>query len=287
MMKLTRRAFLRRSVIGVAASVIVPTLMAAEAGGAPRKYRISARHFGGDCAKAKLAGMDGVEIGVGGPADKLEIASPEVRKKYKDSAQTSGLAVSSLSMDLLNGNPLFSDPRAPAWAEQCIDAAKDLGAVAILVPFFGKADLLKNKEFKKAEVDALVAVLKDLGPKAKAAGVALGVEATLTARQYLELLDRVGSDGVGAYYDIGNTTNAGLDVPADIKALKGRICCVHFKDGNTYLGEGKVKMQPVADALHAINYPGWIVLETANPSKDAVADCKRNGDYARKLMNAA
>lgn len=45
-------------------------------------------------------------------------------------------------------------------------------------------------------------------------------------------------------------------------------------------------MAPVAEALHAIDYRGWIVLETASPSMDAVADCKRNGDYAQKLMNA-
>jgi hypothetical protein len=49
-------------------------------------------------------------------------------------------------------------------------------------------------------------------------------------------------------------------------------------NGDTYLGEGKVTMSPVAGALHAIDYPGWIGHETANPLKDAVVDCQRNGD---------
>ncbi|MDQ1256360.1 MAG: hypothetical protein QG656_956, partial [Candidatus Hydrogenedentes bacterium] len=31
-------------------------------------------------------------------------------------------------------------------------------------------------------------------------------------------------------------------------------------------------MQPVADALKAIDYQGWIVLETSGPSKDRDAD---------------
>ena len=84
--------------------------------------------------------------------------------------------------------------------------------------------------------------------------------------------------------DSPESTGGGLDVPADIRQLKERMCMIHFKDGQNYLGDGKIKMEPLAEALHAINYKGWIVLETANPSKNAVADCKRNGDYIRKLM---
>ena len=86
-----------------------------------------------------------------------------------------------------------------------------------------------------------------------------------------------------AYYDIGNSTNAGFDVPADLRALKGRLCMIHFKDGPNYLGEGKVKMEPVAEALKAIDYQGWIVLETATPSNNAEADCRRNAEFIRKL----
>lgn len=284
MMTLTRRTFLKGATTGLAGVVAVPSLMSTLLAAAPSKIRVAARHFGGDCERAKQAGMDGVEVGVGGRADKLQIADPAVRQKYKDSAKATGLVVSSLSLDLLNSFPLFDDPQAPAWVEQCIDAAKDLGAKAMLVPFFGKANLMQGKEFKKEAVDALVGRLKELAPKAKAASVTLGIECTLSAKMYLELLDRVGSEGVGAYYDIGNCTNAGLDVPADIRELKDRMCMIHFKDGGSYLGEGKVKMEPVAEALHAINYQGWIVLETSNPSKDAIADCKRNSDYTRKLM---
>lgn len=49
---------------------------------------------------------------------------------------------------LLNTNPLASDPRAPAWLEQSIDAARDLGAGVILVAFFGKGNLLQDNQLK-------------------------------------------------------------------------------------------------------------------------------------------
>jgi len=285
-MTLTRRVFLKSSAAGLAGAAWLPQLMAAEAPPAA-KIRISARHFGSNLAAAQRAGMDGVEVGVGGPADKLHIADPAGREKIKEQMKATGVAVSSLSMDLLNGNPMATDPRAPAWVEQSVEAAKDLGAVGILVPFFGKGGLLQGRELKKDDVDALVARMKELGPKAKAAGVALGLENTCSAKQNLEILDRIASDGVGCYYDIGNSTGGGYDVPAEIRELKGRLCMIHFKDGGSYLGEGRVKMEPVAEALKAIDYKGWIVLETACPSKNAEADCKRNADFIRKLMGIA
>ena len=276
----SRRSFLQLGAAALTTAAIAPRILAATT---PPKIRIGARQFGSDFATARKAGMNGLELGVGGPAEKLAITDPATLQKHKDAMKDSGLVTSSLSLDLLNGHPLFSDPQAPAWVEQSIAAAKDLGAVGMLIPFFGGAHLLDGKEWKKDAFDALVPRLKALAPKAEAAGVCLGIECSLTGKQYLELLDKVGSDAVKAYYDIGNSTNAGFDVPADLRALKGRLCMIHFKDGPNYLGEGKVKMEPVAEALKAIDYQGWIVLETATPSNNAEADCRRNAEFIRKL----
>ncbi|MEI6653142.1 MAG: sugar phosphate isomerase/epimerase family protein [Verrucomicrobiota bacterium] len=276
----TRRNFLQHGAAVLTATTLLSRLHAATPA---TPIRIGARQFGNDFAAAKRAGMDGLELGVGGPAEKLSIADPVARQKLKDGMQSSGLVTSSLSLDLLNSHPLFSDPLAPAWVEQSIAAAQDLGASGMLVPFFGQAHLLNGTDWKQDALEALVTRLKVLAPKAQAAGVCLGIECSLTAKQYIELLDRVGSDAVRAYYDIGNSTGAGFDVPADLRALKGRLAMIHFKDGPNYLGEGKVKMEPVAEAIKAIGYQGWIVLETANPSQNAEADCRRNAEFIRKL----
>ena len=171
-----------------------------------------------------------------------------------------------------------------AWLAQCIGAAKDLRATAILVPFFGTAHLLDSKkEFKTADVDQVVARMKEVAPEPKAANVHLGIECTLTAKQYLELLDRIGSEYVGAYYDIGNCAGASFDVPDDMEALKDRMCMIHFKDGKNFLGEGQVRLEPVAAALKAIDYKSWIILETSCPTKNALADAKKNVGTIRKL----
>jgi len=286
-MTMTRRTFLGGSAAGLASLALARELVAAEGAGQEAKIRIAARHFGANLEAAKRAGLEGVEVGVGGAADKLHIADPASRQKMKEQMKATGLAVSSLSMDLLNGHPVATEPRGAAWLLQTIEAAGDVGAAGILVPFFGKAGLLAGKELKKDVVDALVARMKEVAPKAKEARVALGLENTCSAKQNLEILDRIGSDAVGCYYDIGNSTYGGYDVPAELRELKGRLCMIHFKDGGHYLGEGRVKMEPVAEALQAIGYKGWIVLETACPSRKAEDDCKRNADFVRKLMGIA
>jgi len=292
-MAFSRRTFLKCAAAGVAASVAAsrpaaraegPRPGAAPAAGpAAARIRVGACMIG-NLQDARKAGLDGVELEAGGPADRLRIADPAVRAKHKEDMKATGLAVSSLMMGLLNGNPLATDPRGPAWLDQCIDAAKDLGAGVILVAFFGAGDLRAGKDVKKAELDTVVQRIKDAAPKAKEAGVRLGIENTLSAQQNADILDRIKHDAVGIYYDVGNSTGGGYDVPAEIRMLKDRICQLHFKDGGSFLGEGRIKFDPIAAAVKEIGYRGWIVLETSSPTRDGVADAKRNADFVRKLL---
>jgi sugar phosphate isomerase/epimerase len=281
---ITRRKFMESTAAGLAGAVVTARRLAAEEPGttAP-KIRVSSCSVGG-LADAQRAGLDGVEVGVGGPADTLQIADPAVRQRYKDEMKETGLAISSFMMGLLNSNPLASDPRGPAWLEQSIEAAGDLKAGVILVAFFGKGSLKDGQGVKKADVDVVVERLKAAAPKAKEAGTILGIENTLSAAQNLEILQRIGHDSVRIYYDVYNLAGEGYDTLAEIRLLKDRISIFHFKNGSDYLETGKVKFAPVAEVIREIGYRGWIVLETSSPSKDRVADAKRNADYVRKLF---
>lgn len=286
----TRRAFLKGLTAAggmAAASYLLPASALRPAHAAsPGKFRLGSCMIG--LEEAKQVGLDGVEVRVGNKAqDRLEIADPAVRQKYKDQMKATGLTISSLMMGLLNSYPLASDPRGPAWLEQSIEAAKDLGARVILVAFFGKGSLLENGQVKKADVDVVVERLKAAAPKAQEAGVILAIENTLSAQQNAEILDRIGHESVRIYYDVGNTTNQGYDVPAEIRFLKDRIAIFHFKDNPHYLGEGKVKFEPIAAAIHDIGYQGWIVLETTSPAKNPIADAQRNAAYVRKVLGIA
>ena len=281
-MNITRRTLLQGAMAGIAGGTLFEQLASAQV--AKGKIRIGSCQL--DLPKAKSAGLAGVEISAGGAADKLRVADPAVRQKYKDQMRETGLVISSFMLGLLNSYPFASDPRAPAWLEQSIDAAADLRAKVLLVAFFGKGDLRDKGQLKNADVDAAVSRLRAAAPRARDAGVILAIENTLSARQNAEILDRVGQDSVRIYYDVGNSTRNGYDVPEEIRFLKDRIAMMHFKDGPNYLGEGAIQFPPIASAVEAIGYQGWIVLETSNPSKDAVADARRNAAFIRKLFRA-
>jgi hypothetical protein len=88
------------------------------------------------------------------------------------------------------------------------------------------------------------------------------------------------------WYDIGNSTHNGYDVPAEIRALgRERICAFHIKDRG-YLGEGKVDVPAALKAIDDIGFVGDAMLETGSPSGDAEADTRRNFEYLRKLKKS-
>jgi sugar phosphate isomerase/epimerase len=236
--------------------------------------------------QGREAGLDGVEVPVGGPAERLEISRSEVRQAYKDLMRRTGLPISSLMMGLLNECPLATDPRGPSWLEQSIDAAHDLGAKVILVAFFGNGDVLgPDGKAKENDIKRVVDRLTAAAPRAKDAGVILGIENYLDARRNARILDEIGHPSVKIYYDCYNTgATKGYDVPAEIRFLKDRIAQFHFKNGPAFLDGGKLDFEPIAGAIKEIGYRGWIVLETSSPTRNAVADVQRNAAYARKLF---
>ena len=280
-MNLSRRAFLRQTAGTAAIVTLTPGIVAA----AEPKIKVGACVLGLEAAKQ--AGLEGVEVRSGNAADELDIAKIATRERLKAQMQATGLPVCSIMMGLLNDYPLATDPRAPAWLNQCIDAAQDLGAKTILVAFFSAGDLQSDKKIKEPEFKVAVERLKAAAPRARDAGVTLAVENMLSAEQNLRMLDEINHEAMSVYYDVYNLGKSmGYDAAAEIRALKGRIAQIHFKNGPDYLDADKPFFERAADAIKEIGYSGWIVLETSSPSKDGVADAKRNGDYIRSLFTA-
>jgi len=80
-MSVTRRAFVTRSAATLAgAAGFVDRLPALAGARETSGIRIGACVLG--LEQARQAGLDGVEVGVGRPADALEIADPAVRARY-------------------------------------------------------------------------------------------------------------------------------------------------------------------------------------------------------------
>lgn len=298
-MAFTRREFMKTGALSTTALLMASRLQAdaglnLKIGACDWSFQESCNPDGLDAAKT--LGMDGLEISAADePKDVLKIADPTFQNTYKTAMERTGLVVPSIAMGLLNNCPFASDERAPAWLEQTITAAASLKADVILLAFFGQGDLLQKKgllgfgggDLKEKEVDVVVQRLKDAAPKAAEAGVVLGLENTLSAAQNLSILERVQSDAVRVYYDVGNSTYNGYDVPAEIRDLDDRICQIHFKDGANYLGEGKVDMDAVGESMKDIHYEGWVILETAVRDQNRDASFRKNIDFVNSMFKTA
>jgi sugar phosphate isomerase/epimerase len=234
--------------------------------------------------RGKKIGLDGIEVSIGSVQNDLWLRQPEMQKKYLAAAKRHGMSIPSLAMGLLNGVPLMSEPRTALWVADTIDVAKALGARVVLLAFFGRGTL---REDSKDDMRRVTEVLQELAPRAEKAGVILGLENLVSAEGNLKIIEATKSKYVQVYYDVFNAAGKGYDVIKEIKLLgKAQICQVHFKEGPKFLGSGKIDWPAVAAALQEINYRGWLVLETSSPSRDIVADSRKNLQYLRKLFSA-
>jgi len=126
----------------------------------------------------------------------------------------------------------------------------------------------------RSEPDYTIGLCKELAVELSAwrAGVVLGFENTSSGADNRYAVDNVNSKAFRMWYDVGNSTFGGYDVPSEIRALgKHRICLFHFKDRG-YLGEGQVRVPEILASLAAIDFEGYANLETNSPSNDVEAD---------------
>lgn len=235
---------------------------------------------------SKRIGFDGVEISLGRTpnGDRLPLADPAVQQRYLDESRKHKVPIVSTCLDILHVNFLKSDPLGQKWVMDSIPITKKLGARVILLPFFGNGRMLT-----RAELDFVADFLKkEAAAEAARAGVVLGLENTNSAEENAYILDRVQSDAVRVYYDVGNSTGGGFDVVGEIGWLgRDRICQFHLKDNPHYLGEGSINFPAVIKAIAAIGFKGVANLECSAPSGSVEQDMKRNLAYVRDLLAKA
>lgn len=230
---------------------------------------------------AKSLGFCAVQVTLGTSNDgsTLPLEEPAVQKAYLGAVKDAGIPIDSTYLDMLHVSCLKSAPEAPRWVEKGIAITKSLRAHILMTVFFGNCSIVS-----RAELDHVIDVFRDLVSEAEKAGVVIGFENRLSGADNRYAVDRMNSPAFKVWYDVGNSTFNGYDVPAEIRMLgHDRICQFHFKDKG-YLGEGKVQVEPILQAIREIGFVGYANLETASPSGSVKADAERNLEYLRRLM---
>jgi len=237
----------------------------------------------GDPAAFELAarlGLDGVQASLVLKGDSLALADPAFRQVFLKAVWRARIPIASLAIGDLNDVPLKSDPRAEEWLAKGIDVAAAMNVKIILVPFFGKGDLRDDP----AGIDAVIAALKRLAPKAEARGIVLALESYLSAGDNLKILERVGSPAVQVYYDVANSQAVGRPILEEIRQLGPHIVEVHAKDTKDLYGKGSIDFPAVLKALEDIGYNGWLVIEGTKMPLGVEESVRYDADYLRTVF---
>jgi L-ribulose-5-phosphate 3-epimerase len=291
-LQLTRRDMLRLGLAAGASLALFPTVPAAAAlaaGSEQRRFKIGACDWSigkaTDIDAFRLAreiGLDGLQISVGSAANNLRLREPKVQEQYLAAEKETGVKIASLALAELNRVPYKSDPRTVQWVEDAIKVCSVLGTKVLLLAFFSENDLTGDP----AGVTEVVRRLTGVAPQAERAGVILGIESWLSAKEHMEILDRVESNAVQVYYDVRNSTDRGYDIYEEIRQLGAkRICEFHAKENGALLGKGKVDFKKVRQAMDDIGYRGWIQIEGAVPKGgDVLESYKENCRFLRDIF---
>lgn len=240
-----------------------------------------------DCMTlAKEAGFEAIELAIAEDGEITLDATEAQIAKIVGAAKGIGIEISSLATGLFWTYSLTSDDASQrAKAQQVVvkslQVAQWLGVDAILVvPGAVGADFAPHLGVVPYDVvyDRALRALKELAPEAQRRKVSIAVENVwnkflLSPLEMRDFIDKVGSDYVQAYFDVGNVLVSGYPQHW-IRILGSRIKRVHFKDFRRNVGtldgfvdllEGNVDWPAVMDAFRQIGYDGYVTAEMLPP----------------------
>ena len=231
---------------------------------------------------AKDAGFDGVEVALDEEGEiGLNTTDSELLEIKKQAAEA-GVELYSVASGLywkywFSADDVAERECAKSIVRRQLEVAKILGCDTILViPGCVNADFedpAKIVDYKTAYERSLAAI-KELAPYAESLGVSIGLENVwnkfLTSPMEMsDFIDKVGSDFVGSYFDVGNVLFNGYPEHW-IRILGKKIKKVHFKDyreaagglhGFVDLLAGDINYPEVMKALAEVGYDGWVSAE--------------------------
>lgn len=242
-------------------------------------------------ATAGKIGLEGLQVSFSTPGSEFDLRDEAVRAEYYARVEESGIRIASLGMGILNQKPLATNPESLDWVADAIDVmaamAKESPEHATnvcLLAFFGKGDVNGKPDL----MDAVIAKLKTIAPRAEENGVIFGIESLLSAEDHLRIIEGVGSSAIQVYYDSANSNRMGYDIYQEVGQIGSeRICQVHCKENGALIGEGVVDFPRFHNSLEKAGYEDWLILEGAMPKgADVLASYRKNFQALDQIFRA-
>lgn len=239
---------------------------------------------------AKTSGYDGIELTLDAEGGLTPRTTEAELLAIRSEAEGLGLELPSVASSLYWTYSFTSDDasereQAYETAVRQIAAAKTLGAdTVLLVPGSVAVEFVPERPVVPYDVcwERALEALQRLKGVAEQAGILVGVENVwnkflLSPLEMRAFLDQVGSEYVGAYFDVGNVVYSGYPEQW-IRILGKRIKKVHLKDYRCNPGglncfvdllSGDVNWPAVMKAFRDIGYDGWVTGEMIPPYRYA------------------
>jgi D-psicose/D-tagatose/L-ribulose 3-epimerase len=230
-------------------------------------------------------GFDGVEIPVVGQS------SAEL-KTMALACDDLGLARTAVAFVGEDVNPISPEASIRAAAvdnlKKAIDDSVTIGADILVGGIYQAHKYFTGSGPTEAQWQWSAEYLRTAGEYAQSSGVHLGLEFLNRFEVFLintsadckRMVEQVGLDNVGVHYDTHHSNIEDPDPGTALDQIKGVINHVHLSESHRgTLGTGQVDWAANFAALKAIDYSGWLVIESfgnVDPNLAAAANIWRN-----------
>ncbi len=233
---------------------------------------------------------DGVEVDMGGlgtrPTFNNQLLIDSIRNQFLQTAKENNVEIFSLAMTGYYAQSFCGREEYRRSIEDCINTMKLMNVKTAFLPLGVQCDLRKKPEVR----DSVIARLKVAGKMAEQAGVVIGIETALPAKEEVQLLKEINSPAIKIYFNFSNPLKEGRDLISELKILgKDRICMIHAtnKDSVWLQNDPQIDMYKVKKCLDEMGYSGWLVIERSRDAKKA-SDTKynygANAAYLKKVF---
>ena len=244
------------------------------------RYRIAAcdwmmlkRQKLGEFQLAKDIQADGVEMDMGPlgqrPMFDNKLRDAHFQQLFRHTADSLGIAVPSMAMSGFFAQNLLKRDNYLELIDDCLQSMQVMGAKVAFLPLGGS-----GQEWKQAgtpEHQEMVSRLHQIGERALQSGKVVAIRTALNAKQSLQLLKEVDSEGIKLYYNLQDAVDQKLDPLKELKKLGAQnIAQIHasLTDSVTLDRDPRIDLHKVKKTLDKMKWSGWLVVERSRNAKD-------------------
>jgi alpha-L-rhamnosidase len=237
---------------------------------------------------AKELGSDGLELDLGGLGRREsfdnQLKDKQARQLFISECNRLGLRFSSLALSAFYGQSFAKRDNYEQLIDEAITTMKAMGIEVAFLPMGNQSDVIAEPDLYPIVLERLKVVAK----KAEAAGVVIGIETTLPAKEEAKLIDKINSPAIKSYVNFSSILKRKGNIVRELKTLgKDRIIQIHASNTDGYWIENDpaLNMQEIKATLDKMKWSGWLVVERSRDVNDVHNVKKNYGANVRYLKS--